>query len=131
MKVVFKVLVLWVMLLALPLQGFAWATMSLCALPVAAAQHAHGQELTGSDADACDSDDQHVLTNMQTEDHSTCHHHSSKCSSCVTCGSCVSMAPLFIAVMPLATSPFFIVSSVDQDILPSVDLALPERPPRI
>jgi hypothetical protein len=39
------------------------------------------------------------------------------------------MAPSFLAVLPVSAVPSIIVP-FDQQILPSVDLALPERPPR-
>jgi hypothetical protein len=120
-------------LLAVPLQGFASATMSLCAPAPAVAQHDHDHESMDDDADAsaAHAREQHVGPDMQADHHPAAHHHTGNCAACGTCGSCVSMAPSCVAVLPLSGSPSSITVPFDQHILPSVDLALPERPPRV
>jgi hypothetical protein len=131
-KAILKVLIVWMTLLAVPLQGFASATMSLCAPSTAAAQHHHDHESMASDTDArgAHAHDQHAEPSMQAGDHPAAHHHTGKCATCATCGSCVSMAPAFVAVVPVSALPSSITVPFDQQILPSVYLALPERPPR-
>jgi hypothetical protein len=130
-KAILKVLIVWMILLAVPLQGFASATMSLCAPSSAAAQHDHDHESMADDADAsgAHAHGEDAGPDMQTDHHPATHHHTAKCTTCSTCGSCASMVPSFIAVLPVSASPSITVP-FDQGILPSVYLALPERPPR-
>ena len=126
-------MIVWVILLAVPLQGFASATMSLCAQPPAAAQydHDHDYDMMSEDGDVSDTiaHDGHAAPGMRDVHHPASNHHSGKCAACASCCSCVSMAPSVIVVVPLSASPSLIVP-FDQHSLPSVDLALPERPPR-
>jgi hypothetical protein len=131
-KAILKVMVVWITLLAVPLQGFASATMSLCAPPAVAAQidHDHASIADDIDPSVAHVHGDHAAADMQADDdHPPAHHHKAKCAACATCGACVSMAPSFVDVLPVPpltsmTVPF------DQQLLPSVDLALPERPPR-
>jgi len=123
-------MIVWITLLAVPLHGFASATMSLCApLPVAA-QHDHDHEAMADDADVIDvhRHGEHAAPGGHS-DHAPSVHHSDKCAACATCGSCVAMAPSFLAVLPVSVAPSVTVP-FDLHILPSVHLALPERPPR-
>jgi hypothetical protein len=123
-------LIVWVLLLVLPLQGFASATICCCAPSMASAQHDHG---TASDEDhhasAAQVHDEHGVIGLHDGHHHPADHHAAKCSTCGTCGSCLSMAPSFTTALP-ASSPQSLAAPFDQHILPSVDLALPERPPR-
>jgi hypothetical protein len=128
-KALLKVLIVWMTLLAVPLQGFASATMSFCAPPAAAARHGH-DHASMADASGPAAHAGHAGPEMQAGHHPPAHHHSGKCAACATCGSCVSMAPSFPALLPASASPSSIYVSFDQRILPSADLALPERPPR-
>lgn len=130
MKAILKVLIIWMTLLAVPLQGFASATMSFCVPPVAA-QDSHDYESMDDEADMSRAHihAEHAGADMQTDHYPTSHHQAGKCATCATCGSCLSMAPSFIAVLP-ATASSSITVPFDQQLLPSVDLALPERPPR-
>jgi hypothetical protein len=131
-KAFLKVLVLWMALLALPLQGFASATMSPCAPLPAAAQHDHDHAATAGDNTSCgeQAHDGHTGAGMQSDQHHPAsQHHAGKCASCATCGACMSMVPSFVAVLPLSTSPSITIP-FDLRTPPSVDLALPERPPR-
>jgi hypothetical protein len=130
-KTLLKVVIVWMTLLAVPLQGFASATMSLCAPPPAAARHDHDHDhASTAGSPEAHAHAGHARPAMQTDHHAPAHHHSGKCASCATCGSCVSMAPSFPALLPASASPSSIYVSFDQRILPSADLALPERPPR-
>jgi len=125
-----KILIVWVLLLALPLQGFASATICCCASATSPAQHDHG---TAYDADhhasAAQVHDQHRVIGLHDGHHHPTNHHAAKCSTCGTCGSCLSMAPSVMTALPAPSSQSLTAPS-DQHILPSVDLALPERPPR-
>jgi hypothetical protein len=111
-KAIFNILIVWTMLLTLPLQGVAAATMSCCPPPSAAAQDCH-------DHDAM-IDDGHTAA---------AHHHAAKCATCGTCGICIPMAPSFVGA-PAVSASQSIATPVDQHTPTSVDLAHPERPPR-
>jgi hypothetical protein len=122
-------LIIWITLLALPIQGFASATASFCVPPPAAAQHGHDHEAMSYDDASGVHAHEHAGPDMQTNHHPSSHHQSGKCAACATCGFCVSMAPSFTAVLPVSASPSMTVP-FEQHIPPSVDLAFPERPPR-
>lgn len=131
MKAILKVLIVWITLLAVPLHGFASATMSLCAPVPAAAQHDHDHETMADDANVTHvhAHDEHAAPDAHSKPAPAAHHHSGKCAACATCGTCVAMAPSFIAVLSVSAAPSITVP-FDQQLLQSVDLALPERPPR-
>lgn len=110
-------LILWLVLLAVPFQGFAAATM-LPSVPAAGSCHdqmpaaaAHHDQAAGQD------NDQHS------------HHAGAKCGNCSACclGAAIVPAPApelappgpWTASIPFAAAP-----------LPSVHPQLPERPPR-
>ncbi|NIA53057.1 hypothetical protein HAV22_05230 [Massilia sp. TW-1] len=122
MKAIFKILIVWTMLLTLPLQGFAAATMSCCPSPSAAAQDCH-------DHDAMVDDGHGATAHAQADPHPVPHHHAAKCATCGTCGICIPMAPSFVGA-PAVSASQSIAAPVDQHTLTSVDLAHPERPPR-
>jgi hypothetical protein len=135
-NIVLKSLIVWVMLLALPFQGFASATMLLCApLPVVAAEHAgaghHGARHEQSAAQAGhDHQAMMAATGAMSDDvASTEHHADGKCGSCSACGIGAALAPshsfgLTVQVPHSELIPF------DFGHVPRVDLALPERPPQ-
>jgi hypothetical protein len=122
-----RILIVWISLLALPLQGYASATMSLCAPATPAAQHEH--ESMDDHAAPVFHEHEVVVAADTDAGHYPAHHPSGKCATCATCCSCLPLALSFGAALPVFSS-----SSVpipfDQGALPSVDLALPERPPR-
>jgi hypothetical protein len=129
-KAILKVLIVWITLLAVPLHGFASATMSPCAPMAAAAQLDHDHEaMADTDMANVHQHDEHATSETHSEHAPAAHHHSAKCAACATCGTCVAMAPSFIAVLPVSAAPSITVP-FDQQLLQSVDLALPERPPR-
>jgi hypothetical protein len=117
---ILRTLIVWLTLLALPLQGFASATMSLCVLPAAAAHDVHAP---------AHGHVQPTAAAVRGERHPGGHHQSGKCASCAACCPCLPLAPSFLAVPP-ATLGAAITAPFDQRLLPSVHLALPERPPR-
>jgi hypothetical protein len=124
-----KSLIVWLMLLAIPFQGFASATMLFCApmhsmaplQPVAgepALHHQHGAS-AGTMADQ-----QHA-----NQEPSAGQHASGNCDSCATCCFGAAIAPshatrLEVETQRFAANPFTGGSAS------SVDLALPERPPQ-
>lgn len=124
MRIVLKALLVWFMLLAVPFQGFASATMLLCApLPVGSApgvQHEQNAPAAGTahqhhEAGAvADQSDQHA---------------GGKCGSCSECCIGALIAPSRLASLPVA-APHYVAIPFDTGEVPSVDLALPERPPR-
>jgi hypothetical protein len=128
---ILRVLIIWTMLLTLPLQGVAAATMSCCPPPSAAARHCHDHGAVADDGHTSTTPAHHMHAgpDLQTDPHPVAHHHAGKCATCASCGTCVPMAPSFVAALPVPATRS-IVTPVDQHTLTSVDLAHPERPPR-
>jgi ABC-type nickel/cobalt efflux system permease component RcnA len=122
-KAILKALIVWITLLALPLEGFAAATMCVCAPSAVAHQVAHHDHDHASMAD-----ETHAQPSAHTGHHPASHH-CAKCATCGACGTCMAMAPACLSVLPASASAAATAAS-DQHVLPSVDLALPERPPR-
>ena len=126
---------MWLLLLAVPFQGFASATMLLCAPMTSVAQspsimtmpagHDHQAMLaaqaladSGADADAV------------STDKAVSHHASGKRHSCASCCLGAAIAPtehlrIMVATQQLASLPFHL------PIVAAVALALPERPPQV
>jgi hypothetical protein len=130
-KAIFRALIIWTMLLTLPLQGIAAATMSCCPPPSAAARHCHGHDAMVDDGHTSTAHAHHAHAGpaTQADPHAVAHHHAGKCATCGACGPCVPMAPSFVAALPAAATRS-IATPFDQHTLTSVDLAHPERPPR-
>ena len=132
MNTLLRTLTLWLILLAIPFQGFASAAMLGCASghmppapPVSApmsmsADHAHhGMH----DAE------QHATADPGAGHHTMQHHGNAKCGACSACSIGAAIAPAPVIALPVHAPPRLAVpfSSASP---PSVDLALPERPPR-
>lgn len=126
MTVLLRSLIVWLMLLALPYQGYASATMLLCAAPATVAT-------AGSSAPAAMSAAPHdhaaMMAAQSHKDHAGKSTHSGM--KCGGTACCATAAPALSATegMPLlplvsVTIPFY------SDFLPAVDLAHPERPPQ-
>jgi hypothetical protein len=130
-KAILRVLIVWMTLLAVPLQGFASATISLCVPPTATLDsHDHGSLGDDADMSSAHLHDEHAGPDMQTDHHPASHHQAGKCATCATCGACVPMAPSFVAIPPVTASSSTTIP-FDQQLLPSIYLALLERPPRV
>lgn len=126
MNTILRTLIVWLVLLAVPFQGFASAAMPGCAsnhaMPAphtAEAAPAHAMHGAAHAMPAAMDDGQHGMD----------HHGSAKCGACSACSIGAAMAPaamlaLAVHAPPALTVPFTL------DRLPAVDLALPERPPR-
>jgi hypothetical protein len=130
-----KALIVWLMLLAVPLQGFAAATRQLCAPPPAAAQH---QVAHHADAHAACDGEHHGGARLsvssdpacQADLHGTSHHHpDGKCNTCATCCVGASIPPTFASSLPVYAPQFESIPFAPQHMA-APDLALPERPPR-
>jgi hypothetical protein len=133
--------IVWFMLLAVPLQAFASATMFLCA-PVsvrmesnhqralAEAPHQH-DVATSLTAASVTGDVQNVVSDHRHNKADTAHHHADgKCGSCASCGCGASMVPSFTSSVPVV-APHFESVPFNLAHVPTVAPALPERPPRV
>ncbi|SDF63646.1 MULTISPECIES: hypothetical protein [unclassified Duganella] len=127
MTVLFRSIVVWLVLLALPYQGYAAAQMMLCAAPVPApASHAAMVMPSGPHDHAA------MMASMaQAEskaDDGASSHTSMKCSGSACCAAAAPVLTLDISnpALPVASRlvPFY------SGFLPAVDLANPERPPQ-
>ena len=135
MKVSFRTLMLWLMMLATPLQGFAAATMMFCEpmhQQMAFNEQSSNMHETHHHDDASTirhaMDDSASDQNHATHDHEN-HHGAGKCNMCSACCMLVAMtAPDFLSVSQ---------SPVSSQVIPFFTTALRgfvpeslERPPR-
>jgi hypothetical protein len=134
-KVLLKSLLVWLMLLAVPLQGYASATSFLCA-PLGTAPQRPAPQLDHPAMSAAQHADHMHTVAVDTSEHhadtdkaSASHHAGGKCSACSACCSGAAMAASQAARMPVQTQQFT-VAPFDPGSVPAVDLALPERPPQ-
>ena len=123
-KTLLKSLIVWLMLLAIPFQRFASATMLVCAPMNSAPQFA-------AKASAVAGQHQHHAGNAaDAADEAAAHHHAGgKCNSCATCCFGAFMAPSSASRVPAEVRHFAFIS-LEVDRIASVDLAHPERPPQ-
>jgi hypothetical protein len=122
MTVLLRSLIVWLMLLALPYQGYASATMLLCVAPATAAAagssgpHDHAAMMA---AQAQQDKGDHVAKSA---------HSIMKCGGTACC---VAAAPLLAPTAGMPVAPLVSISiPFYSDFLPAVDLAHPERPPQ-
>ena len=136
MKLIHRSLLVWLLLLALPFQGFAAAgmlargpSMSMpmhekadahAATPMTKAMQTHGGHCAGH---AQQAGQKHDATPQQNG------HHGGKAGACADCCAGAAMAPAVLPALVLAP-PHFISIPFRAGHVPSVDPALPERPPR-
>lgn len=127
MTILFRSLVVWLVLLALPYQGYAAAQMMLCAVPVpASASHAEMVMPSGPhDHGAMKAATAQVKSKA---DDGAASHTSMKCSGSACCAAAAPVLTLDVAepALPVASRAIAFYSS----FLPAVDLANPERPPQ-
>ncbi|MDB5933799.1 MAG: hypothetical protein JWQ01_1143 [Massilia sp.] len=141
-KILVKSLIVWFLLLAVPFQGFASATMLFCApmqshSPVAhtdaasSEHHDHDAMLAGQHADHDHNISGDHEASPDDADHTSMasHHDGSKCNSCAACCFGASMPPSG-SVRPAIDSQRFSAIPFDTGFVPAVELALPERPPQ-
>lgn len=121
MHKLFKALIVWLMLVAIPFQGFAAASMLTCA-PVRVAAGASVEHCAmmamASHARTADGDD------------GAAHHADAKCSTCASCCLGAALAPSVPVVRMPGFMPAVTVCHGADDEVARVDLALPERPPK-
>ena len=140
MNTILRSLIVWLVLLAVPFQGFASAAMLACgaghATPAQAAMphvgHAMthgmaGHDMSGHDMAAHDHASMAHAASSQpdTFDHGGAH----LCSACSACSIGAAIAPALLPALAVHAAPLLSVP-IDDGRLPSVHLALPERPPR-
>ncbi|WP_146171925.1 hypothetical protein [Pseudoduganella armeniaca] len=129
MKALLRLLVLWLLLAGVPLQGFASATMLLCA-PRA--------DVTGHGTQAHDGQHGHAGAHAGAgADHDQAQHdqggeHHGSDTKCASAAFCCTGAPLASAMPmpPLAPSGGSAPIPFDTTAPPAVDLAGLERPPK-
>lgn len=141
-KILVKSLIVWCLLLAVPFQGFASATMLFCApltsrdLPATAAtapspHHDHAAMLAAQHAGHADHLSAAHGATPPGVDHPSAasHHDGSKCNSCAACCIGASMPPS--ASVPVAVDAQHVAAvPADTGAVPAVALPLPERPPQ-
>ena len=113
MNTVLRSLFVWLLLLALPVQGVAVAARMLpSAAATTAAQHCHDMAPATDGAKAADA-----------------HHPDKHHGACADC--CIAAAPVPATVVPPACAPPSVAIPFRAGHVASVDPALPERPPRL
>lgn len=120
MKTLLKSFIVWLMLVAIPFQGFAAAGMLTRApAPVVAAMApGHCAEMA-------------ALHDDGSAQHGSAHHHTSgKCTACASCCFGAVMAPPVPTVRMPGAAPAPAPFHCADDPVAKVDLALPERPPK-
>ncbi|MFC5458869.1 hypothetical protein [Massilia niabensis] len=139
MNTILRSLIVWIVLLAVPFQGFASAAMLACGpghaapatvpVPDAGQMHdgaahgaAHGMshDMSGHD---------HAAMAQAVQDDAPEHDSAHACSACSACSIGAAIAPAVPPALPVHAAPLLSIPFADGHV-PSVDLALPERPPR-
>lgn len=122
MKSFLRILIVWLVLLAVPFAGFAQAATSCC--PPGgqhAMQHANMHHHDAGQHHACA--DHHA-----SQDHSN--KHDAKCVNCADCCTVAMLAPLAFAPPAVMPPPSTHAIAFDSGHVPMVDPDHPERPPR-
>jgi hypothetical protein len=126
-----KSLIVWLMLVAIPFQGFASASMITCAPMQPAAPAAMTHEHCATMAAMHHGAPHHAMASDAAPDHSSSHHHTgAKCSTCASCCVGAAMAPSAPVARVPADAPDIADFQFDAGHVATVDLALPERPPK-
>ena len=123
------------MLLALPFQGLASAAMLSCAhgsqqMPMQMPMQTPADSQQMAPDGHCHDDMAPAAAPAHHADHDQASHdHDGRCSACAACciGAAMAPAPLVAAAPP--SSPQLVVPAASARLL-TVDLDLPERPPR-
>jgi hypothetical protein len=142
-KILLKSLIVWLMLLTVPFQGFASATMLFCApiqTPTTATTTAAGVPAAAHDHHAMLMEQgaghpHHAASDPSAHHHDSSsasaasHHDGAKCNSCATCCFGASMPPSQASRIPVEAQQFAAIP-FENGFVPTVDPALPERPPQ-
>jgi len=122
-----RLLFVWLMLLAIPFQGIASAAMLACAHDAPQEEPHVVQASAHHDAAGSPCHEMQDATPELAQD---THDHDSRCSACAACNMGAAMAPTpNVAPPPPALDSTLPVTVSGR--LAAVDLALPERPPRL
>jgi hypothetical protein len=135
-KFLVKSFVVWFLLLAVPFQGFASATMLFCApiqapasrMQAAAADHDHAAMMAehhGAGHQAAMTDD----ASDQAADPASAQHDGGKCTTCAACCVGASMAPSQPIGLAAGT-PHRVTAPFVPAFIPAVERSLLERPPQ-
>jgi hypothetical protein len=125
MIVLLRSLVVWLMLLALPYQGYASATMLLCIAPATAAQSGPAAMPSGPHDHAA------MMAAQAHEGGKSGHNASHNGVKCGGTACCAAAAPVPALAMNEPALPLVSIAiPFYADFLPAVDLAHPERPPQ-
>ena len=122
-----KSLIVWTLLVAMPFQAFASATILLCA-PLPVVQIAYNMD-SGHDHAAMLADQSSVYDHAGDNKQGIDHHNAGKCKLSGACCVAAAIAPSHAPHLPTAlpgSSPI----PFDSGHAPTVDLAFPERPPQ-
>lgn len=137
MKTILKSLLVWLLLLAVPFQGFASATMLVCApfssmpmpsstnVPAAADQTMASEAGTLSEHCAAMAARHHNDTEKKKSGHDS----STKCDSCASCHVGAALTSSDANSVPVETQQFHAIPFA-RGFAAVVDLDLPERPPQ-
>jgi hypothetical protein len=128
-KTILRSLMLWLVLLAVPFQGFAAATMLPCApsqahVVAAVANGGHAMHHAGEHAAM-----RHGASHGEHDGSASHQHHAhGKCASCAACCIGAALAPAPLATFALA-APASLSVPFRGGHIPSVHPPVPERPP--
>jgi hypothetical protein len=131
MRSVFHTLLIWLMLLAVPVQGFAAASMLLCE-PISVSNvapadaHAHQHDHAQMSADQISSNSNHAHHHHQQ---TGSHHTAGKCGACAACCIAVAMTAPAAAVLPHMHVDSERITALDA-FPSSVVPVYPDRPPQ-
>lgn len=132
MKPIHRFLLVWLLLLALPFQGIASAGMLVRApsmtMTMTMTMHAPANAHAVM-AKAMAAHGDHCGGTVQQGHLEQTGHHDGKAGACADCCAGAAMAPAVLPALVLAP-PHFISIPFRAGHVPSVDPALPERPPR-
>ena len=130
MKLIHRFLLVWLLVLALPFQGIASASMLARVPPVMmqvqADEHAAMSGAMDAHGGHCAAMRQAA---PQQDSSQQAVHHGGKAGSCADCCAGAAMAPAVLPALVLAPAHFISIPFRAGHV-PSVDPALPERPPR-
>ena len=112
------------LLLALPFQAFATASMRPFVAGPASATPAHAHAAIPGELPPC----HQQIRNHDTHDGHAGEHAKGKCGSCAACCVGAAMASA-VSAAPALAPPRFVSIPFRAGYLPSVDPVLPERPP--
>lgn len=128
MKNLVKVLIVWLMLVAIPFQGYAAASMLPCAPAQVTTANIMSNVAMDMSAEHCAHMPTAAPQQVDQTDHSAPHH--GKCSACASCFGAVMAPPMPVVPVPHVT-PELALFHFTVGHVARVDLALPERPPKL